>query len=77
MQHAPIDDPARYRLQKLGMGKIRVRDRDRLEHVEHRADGDSRHKELVELGDELESSLIETERDLINSLYRNVEFLTK
>jgi monovalent cation/hydrogen antiporter len=52
---------------------IRVRDRDRLEHVEHRADGDGRHKKLVELGDELESSLIETERDLINSLYRNGE----
>jgi monovalent cation/hydrogen antiporter len=52
---------------------IRVRDRDRLGHVEHRADGDGRHKKLVELGDELESSLIETERDLINSLYRNGE----
>ena len=41
--------------------------------MEHRADGDSRHKKLVELGDELECSLIETERDLINSLYRNGE----
>jgi monovalent cation/hydrogen antiporter len=52
---------------------IRVRDRDRLEHVEHRADGEGRHKKLVELGDELESSLIETERDLINGLYHNGE----
>jgi len=30
MQHAPIDDPARYRLQKLGMGNAPERSGHRL-----------------------------------------------
>jgi CPA1 family monovalent cation:H+ antiporter len=47
--------------------------RDRLRHVDYRNDGDPRHKKLVEFGDELEYSLIEAERSLIDSLYRNGE----
>jgi CPA1 family monovalent cation:H+ antiporter len=50
---------------------IRAAQSDRLKFVEHRNDGNDHHKHLVELGDEIESSLIETERDLINNLYRD------
>src|SRR5208282_2850261 len=50
---------------------IRVRGRQRLEHVEHRSkDGDGHPKKLVELSDEIESLLIDAERDLIINLYR-------
>jgi CPA1 family monovalent cation:H+ antiporter len=52
---------------------IRAIHGDRLKHVEHRNDGDERHKHLVELGDEIELSLIEAERDLINALHRDGE----
>ena len=46
---------------------------DRLKLVDHRNDGDARHKKLVDLGDEIEISLIEAERDFINDLYRDGE----
>ena len=48
MQHAPIDDPARYRLQKLGMGNapevvrevgihnFRMAAKQQLFHLDHR-----------------------------------------
>jgi len=49
---------------------IRVAQTDRLKLVDHRNDGDARHKKLVDLGDEIEFLLIEAERDLVNNLYR-------
>ena len=52
---------------------IRVAQSDRLKLVDHRNDGDARHKKLVDLGDEIELSLIEAERDFINNLYRDGE----
>jgi Na+/H+ antiporter len=52
---------------------LRASYRERLLHVEHRNDGDGRHKKLVELGDEVETSMIDVERSLINDLYRNGE----
>jgi monovalent cation/hydrogen antiporter len=52
---------------------LRALYRDRLRHVEHRNDSDARHKKLVDLGDEIEFSLIDAERNLINNLYRNGE----
>ena len=55
------------------VGPIRAHQRNRLEHVEYRKDGDERHKKAAELGDDIELSLIEAERDLVNSLYRSGE----
>jgi hypothetical protein len=55
------------------VGPILAHQRNRLEHVEYRKDGDERHKKAAELGDDIELSLIEAERDLVNSLYRSGE----
>jgi monovalent cation/hydrogen antiporter len=52
---------------------IRVAQSDRLKLVDHRNDGDARHKKLVDLGDEIELLLIDAERDFINNLYRDGE----
>jgi monovalent cation/hydrogen antiporter len=52
------------------VGPIRAHHRNRLQDVEHRKDGDERHKRLAVLGDDLELSLIEAERELVNNLYR-------
>jgi CPA1 family monovalent cation:H+ antiporter len=52
---------------------IRVAQGDRLKLVDHRNDGDARHKKLVDLGDEIELSLIDAERNFINDLYRDGE----
>ena len=52
---------------------IRVAHSDRLKLVDHRNDGDARHKKLVDLGDEIEFSLIDAERDFVNNLYRDGE----
>jgi hypothetical protein len=52
---------------------IRVAQSDRLKLVDHRNDGDARHKKLVDLGDEIELSLVNAERDFINNLYRDGE----
>jgi CPA1 family monovalent cation:H+ antiporter len=52
---------------------IRVAQSDRLKLVDHRNDGDARHKKLVDLGDEIENALIETERNFVNDLYRDGE----
>ncbi len=49
---------------------LRDQHRDRLKRVQHRADGDHSHKKLIDRLDEIEFTLIETERDLINDLYR-------
>jgi monovalent cation/hydrogen antiporter len=49
---------------------LRTRHRDRLEAVEHCSDGDEGHQRLIELHDEIEFTLIETERQQINNLYR-------
>ncbi len=52
---------------------IRVAQGDRLKLVDHRNDGDAGHKKLVDLGDEIEFSLINAERDFVNNLYRDGE----
>jgi CPA1 family monovalent cation:H+ antiporter len=49
---------------------LRARLRDRLKAVEHRSDGDDGHKRLTALHDEIEFTLIESEREQINELYR-------
>jgi CPA1 family monovalent cation:H+ antiporter len=49
---------------------LRTQHHDRLEAVEHRSDGDEKHKRLIELHDEIECTLISTERQQINNLYR-------
>ena len=58
---------------ELVVRPIRVAQSDRLKLVDHRNDGDARHKKLVDLGDDIELSLIEAERDFINNLYRDGE----
>jgi Na+/H+ antiporter len=55
------------------VGPIRAHLRTRLRDVENRKDGNDHHKKLAELGDELETTLIEAERDLANTLYRTGE----
>ncbi|HXE16312.1 MAG TPA: Na+/H+ antiporter [Stellaceae bacterium] len=49
---------------------LRVYYRDRLRQIRHRGDGDERHHKLTELADEIGLQIIETERVLINELYR-------
>src|SRR5580698_8978282 len=51
-------------------GPIRAHQRNRLTDVEYRKDGDEGHKKLAEASDDLELSLIEAERELVNDLYR-------
>jgi CPA1 family monovalent cation:H+ antiporter len=55
------------------VGPMRARHRDRLQDVERRKDGDERHQRLAEIGDDLELTLIQAEREVINSLYRGGE----
>jgi monovalent cation/hydrogen antiporter len=55
------------------VGPMRAHQRKRLEDVERHNDGNERHKKLAQLGDELELSLIEAERELVNNLYRTGE----
>jgi Na+/H+ antiporter len=55
------------------VGPIRAHQRKRLEDVEHRKDGNEHHRRLAELGDEVELSLIEAQRELIDALYRSGE----
>jgi NhaP-type Na+/H+ or K+/H+ antiporter len=52
------------------VGPIRAHLRNRLKDVDHRKDGDEHHKKVAELSDDIELSLIEAERDLVNDLYR-------
>ncbi|HXE26299.1 MAG TPA: Na+/H+ antiporter, partial [Roseiarcus sp.] len=54
-------------------GPMRAHHRYRLEDVDRYSDGDGRHRKLAELGDEVELSLIEAERQLANRLYREGE----
>jgi monovalent cation/hydrogen antiporter len=49
---------------------LRAHHRDRLKQVEHRSDGDPRHRKALALEDEIEFLLIETERQAINDRYR-------
>ena len=49
---------------------MRVLHRDRLKQIAHRNDGNERHKHLIDIADEIEFSLIDAERNLINDLYR-------
>ena len=58
------------KLPEVVVGPMRAHHRNRLEDVERHNDGNERHKKLAELGDELELSLIEAERELTNNLYR-------
>jgi monovalent cation/hydrogen antiporter len=58
------------KLPEAVVGPIRAHHRNRLQDVEHRKDGDEHHKRLAVLGDDLELSLIEAERELVNNLYR-------
>jgi hypothetical protein len=58
---------------KLGepvVGPILAHLRNRLENVEHRKDDEEHHKKVAELSDDIQLSLIEAERDLVNDLYR-------
>ena len=52
------------------VGPILAHLRNRLKDVEQRKDGNEHHKKVAELSDEIELSLIEAERDLVNNLYR-------
>ena len=61
------------KLPEAVVGPIRAHQRRRLEDLDHRKDGNEHHRRLAELGDELELSLIEAERDLIDDLYRGGE----
>jgi hypothetical protein len=55
------------------VGPMRAHHQRRLDDVERHSGGNERHKKLAELGDELELSIIEAERNLVNSLYRGGE----
>jgi CPA1 family monovalent cation:H+ antiporter len=44
--------------------------RNRLKDIDHRKDDNEHHKKVAELSDDIELSLIEAERDLVNDLYR-------
>jgi monovalent cation/hydrogen antiporter len=61
------------KLPEIVAGPMRANHRYRLEDVDRYSDGDGRHRKLAELGDEVELSLIEAERDLANRLYRDGE----
>jgi CPA1 family monovalent cation:H+ antiporter len=58
------------RLSEDVLDALRVRHRERLRHIAHRRDGDDDHHRQIELHDEVEFALIETERRAINELYR-------
>ncbi|HEY6454829.1 MAG TPA: Na+/H+ antiporter [Steroidobacteraceae bacterium] len=61
---------------KLGeevVAPVRRLYRERLRHVEHRADGDETHAALVRERDAVEYQLIATEREHINATYREGE----
>ncbi|MFZ0494392.1 MAG: Na+/H+ antiporter [Methylocella sp.] len=49
---------------------LRASHRTRLQHIEHRSDGDDGHKKLTELHDEIELLLITAERQQTNDLFR-------
>src|SRR5437764_1370785 len=49
---------------------IRIRQRHRLEHIEHGSDLDDRHRNFRDLHDEIEFLLIGTERRQLNDQYR-------
>ena len=61
------------KLPETVVGSMRAHCRNRLEDVQRRNDGSDRHKRLVELGDDLELSLIGAEREVINTLYHGGE----
>jgi CPA1 family monovalent cation:H+ antiporter len=61
------------KLSETVVGPMRAHLRARLEDLERRRNGDERHKKLTQLGDEIELSLIEAERELTNGLYRTGE----
>ena len=49
---------------------VRVRQRHRLEHIQHGSDGDDDHRKLRDLHDEIELLLIGTERRHVNEQFR-------
>jgi len=63
------------KLPEIVVGPMRAHHLNRLEDLERHNDGNERHKKLAEIGDELELSLIEAERDLANDLYRAGELM--
>jgi monovalent cation/hydrogen antiporter len=58
------------KLPEAVVGPIRAHHHRRLEDLEQRKDGNEHHRRLAELGDEVELSLIEAQRELIEDLYR-------
>jgi monovalent cation/hydrogen antiporter len=52
---------------------LRAQLRSRLQRVGHRSDNESGHKKISELHDEVDLTLIATERETVNELYRNDE----
>jgi Na+/H+ antiporter len=52
---------------------LRARHRERLRHAEKRGDGDDGHRKLTELHDEIESLLVDAERQHVNELFRQGE----
>jgi hypothetical protein len=62
---------AERRMAKDFVHPLRTRHRDRLRHIENRSDGNNGHRKLTALHDEIESLLIDTERQQINQLFRD------
>lgn len=48
---------------------LREHYRDRLRRADHRSDGDAHHRRMIELTDDIELSLLGTERETVNNLY--------
>ncbi len=61
---------AERRLSEEVIRPLRTSYRDQLRHMEHRGDGNAQHRKQIETREEIELSLIEAERGLINELYR-------
>ena len=49
---------------------LRARYRDRLKYLEQRGDGDSGHRRLTQVREDIESALVEAERARVNELHR-------
>ena len=59
------------KLPEAVVAPLRAALHDRLNNLEHRIDGHDGHRKLVELYDDVELSLINTERQVVNDLYRD------
>ena len=65
-----MSSPPRAHFSEEILQPIRIRQRHRLEHIEHADDLDDRHRNFRDLHDEIEFLLIGTERRHINEQYR-------